>query len=122
MSLSTAMSIIAAALGIMGGVGGAIAYLAAMRGRTTISVLSDDNAALRHRVETLEGIEKNCAERLARAELSVQVLTETVTNAQAVADLLARVDLQHADIKALSQTVEAHFTKLLTLLDTKVAK
>ncbi|HUR18883.1 MAG TPA: hypothetical protein VMZ51_08120 [Acidimicrobiales bacterium] len=122
MSLSSVVSIVASSLGILGGVGGAIAYLSAVRGRTTIEVLNADNAALRHRVETLEAIEIQCTERLARAEMSVKVLTETVTNAQAVAELLARVDVQHADIKRLSEKVDLHFTRMLTLLETKVAK
>lgn len=116
---SSLLSLAGAIFGMLGLVGGAVAYLAAMRQRTTIAVLETDNSALRNRVSTIEGLERDCQMRLAKAETSVKVLTDTVTNAQAVAELLARVDIQHADIKALSATVERHFALILKLLDKK---
>lgn len=116
MNLRDFMSAAGAMFGLLGLVGGAVAYLAAMRQKTTIAVLKEDNDARGARMETLEVAERECKARLDAAMLRVQVLTDTVTNAQAVADLLARVDLQHNDIRALSGKVDAHFAEVLTRL------
>lgn len=119
MSVSAFLSFAGAVFGLLGLIGGAVAYLAAMRQKTTIQVLRDDNDARGARMETLEKAEGECKARLDAAMLKVQVLTETVTNAQAVADLLARVDLQHNDIKVLSAEVKANFVEVLGRLQRK---
>ncbi len=121
MSLTAFLSLAGAIFGLLGLIGGAVAYLAAMRQRTTIQVLKDDNEARGARMETLERAEDECKVRLDAAMLKVQVLTDTVTNAQAVAELLARVDLQHGDIRALSAQVKANFAEVLTRLQGKAA-
>lgn len=119
MTIASLLSLAGAIFGLLGLIGGAVAYLAAMRQRTTIAVLETDNSALRNRITTIEALERDCQLRLSKAEMSVQVLTDTVTNAQAVAELLTRVDFQHADLKALSAKVDDHFARVLSLLDRK---
>ncbi len=121
MNIRDFLSLAGAMFGLLGLVGGAVAYLAAMRQRTTIQVLKEDNEARGARMETLEVAERECKIRLDAAMLKVQVLTDTVTNAQAVAELLARVDLQHADLRALAVKVDNHFSEVLGRLQGKAS-
>lgn len=121
MSPSSFLSLAGAFFGLLGLIGGAVAFLAAMRQKTTIEVLEADNKARGERMATLEQLENDCKVRLGAAEMKVQVLTDTVTNAQAVNELLTRVNLQHSDLKALDAKVEANFSEVLTRLRGKAS-
>lgn len=116
MTAAAFLSLCGTVFGLLGLIGGAVAYLASMRQKTTIEVLETDNKARGERMETLEKAEGECRARLDAAMLKVSVLTDTVTNAQAVAELLARVDLQHNDLRTLAAKVDAHFVEMLAQL------
>lgn len=92
MSLTTLLGVAGTIFGLLGLIGGAVAYLLSIRHRTTITVLKQNNEALVERVDLLEVTERDCKVRLAAAEVKVQVLTDTVTQAHAVADLQTKVD------------------------------
>jgi Tfp pilus assembly protein PilN len=116
MSIAAVLSVVGVIFGLLGLIGGAVAYLAAMRQRTTIAVLETDNKARGERMETLERAEAECKVRLAAAEVKVQVLTDTVTQAHAVAELQAKVDRVIDVATALDAKVEGHFSEVLARL------
>ncbi len=112
MNLPQLVSVAGGVLSLISIVGASIAVLASTRQKVTIDTLAADNDALRHRVTTIETLEHDCQTRLAKAEMTVKVLTETVTNAQAVNELLSRVE--KLDLK-----VERHFADVLSRLTHK---
>lgn len=95
------MSIVAfvsAALGLAILVGGALAVAYVYFRRNVTQLVREENADLRDRLRTVEGSEEQCKERLAKHEGTIQVLSDMVTGASAVAELTTVVAFNHDEI------------------------
>lgn len=68
--------------------------------RKDIQDLNGNLETVTNRLVMVETSEKNCQQRLARAEATIQTLTDVVTGASAVAELKEVVDKNHQSIMA----------------------
>lgn len=94
------LGLIGTAIGVATALGIAIAILFANFKKTNKDILRQDLQDVKARLVTVETAEKNCNERLARAESTIQTLTDVVTGASAVAELKEIVDNNHQSIMA----------------------
>lgn len=100
LSGTAVVGLIGGALALAIALAGAVAVLVAYFRKSTRDILREDLNDVKGRLQTVESSEKNCKERLARAESTIKTLTDVVTGASAVAELKQIVDHNHNSIMA----------------------
>lgn len=96
--MNGSLSVVASVLGLAMLLGGAVAVLFSQLRRNTTQIVREENQDLRDRLRTVEQLEEECKERLTKAETTIQVVSDMVTGASAVAELATLVAFNHDEM------------------------